>query len=335
MDTKELLLAKYFAGTCNREELERLFHFLKTDTSANYTHIMAEIWEQIETVPELDSSDSARILSQIKDQIAQSEVPVPALHHTASPHTGRRYAWISSIAASLLLLAAVAITQFWGNSIKSITHHTEFGETRTIVLPDSSRVVLNGNSTLRYPSTFEGDSTREVWLEGEAFFDVERKAAQNQRLSRFIVHAGQVQVEVLGTEFNVNDRRNRTQVVLHEGKVKIHRKQAEDLTLNPGDLVELSGEKNDLVHKTVNSEDYFSWTESEWVFDNSPLSDIAEKLHDINGLEVEFTDESLKSLAFTGRSSSQDMDLLIEILERSFEIRVARSGNRLTISPRN
>lgn len=331
MDTKELLLAKYFAGTCSRKELERLFRFLKTDTSADYTHVMAEIWDQIGEAPPLDKSNAARVFHQIKHQIAQEETQAPP--KIVKPLFARRYIWISGIAASLLLLTAIGITQFWGNPIQTITHHTEFGETKTILLPDSSRVVLNGNSTLQYTSTFEGDSTREIWLEGEAFFDVERKAAQNQRLSRFIVHAGQVQVEVLGTEFNVNDRHNRTQVVLHEGKVKIHRKQAEDLTLNPGDLVELSGEQNELVQKTVNSEDYFSWTESEWVFDNSPLSDIAEKLRDINGLEVEFTDERLKSLAFTGRSSSQDMDLLIEILERSFEIRIVRLGNRIVLSP--
>ncbi len=90
-------------------------------------------------------------------------------------------------------------------------------ETREILLPDSSIVILNGNSVLKYPSAFLKASTRSVYLEGNAYFKVKKMADKKP----FEVHAQSVSISVLGTQFNVNARSKAMEIVLTSGKVKV------------------------------------------------------------------------------------------------------------------
>ncbi|MDZ7690866.1 MAG: FecR domain-containing protein [Balneolaceae bacterium] len=95
---------------------------------------------------------------------------------------------------------------------------TARGERASMEFSDGSRVILNSMSTLRFPKVFEG-TKRELHLEGEAFFQV----AHNKERP-FVVHANGVEVNVLGTEFNVNSYRENeaVEVVVREGKVAVN-----------------------------------------------------------------------------------------------------------------
>jgi ferric-dicitrate binding protein FerR (iron transport regulator) len=117
-------------------------------------------------------------------------------------------------------------------------HTTHYGETARIKLPDGSMVVLNAHSTLTYNDWSEGQ-TREVWLNGEAFFEVQKKHDATGRV-KFVVHTGDLNVEVLGTRFNVSNRGLRTQIVLEEGKVRLRYEQETEkvIDMQPGELVE-------------------------------------------------------------------------------------------------
>src|SRR5690606_15777064 len=107
---------------------------------------------------------------------------------------------------------------------------TGYGETRKINLPDGSLVVLNANSELKYESNWQQAPMREVWLQGEAFFEVVKTTEEKQ----FIVHTGSLDVEVLGTQFNVHNRHQKVQVVLSSGKVKLQPlERQESLLMNP------------------------------------------------------------------------------------------------------
>lgn len=96
---------------------------------------------------------------------------------------------------------------------------TAYGKTERITLPDQSVVLLNANSVLSYNDKWTDNKTREVWLAGEAYFEVKKSDARGN--AKFVVHTDQLSVEVLGTEFNVNNRRGKTQVVLNAGKVRL------------------------------------------------------------------------------------------------------------------
>ena len=113
---------------------------------------------------------------------------------------------------------------------------TERAEYKYILLPDSTQVWLNAGSTLDYPEHFD-ETTREVTLTGEAYFDV-KHAAEHP----FIIHTGQIQTTVLGTAFNINaytDRSN-IQVSVSRGKVKVSRGDQLIATLVKGQEVKVS-----------------------------------------------------------------------------------------------
>jgi DNA-directed RNA polymerase specialized sigma24 family protein len=116
---------------------------------------------------------------------------------------------------------------------------------------------------------------RVVWMQGEAFFDINH-LENNQK---FIVKALNIDVEVLGTQFNVNSRRNNTTVVLNSGKVKLnHDDLVNDEFMDPGDLVEFSGHEKKIRKKVVNPEQFSSWKSNILIFKATPLSEIAQTL---------------------------------------------------------
>jgi ferric-dicitrate binding protein FerR (iron transport regulator) len=106
---------------------------------------------------------------------------------------------------------------------------TPYGQIRTLYLPDSSKVVLNAHSSVRYASAWRPGQPREVWLEGEAYFDVRPVES-----SGFLVHVKDLTVEVLGTAFDIRDRRGKVEVVLEKGKIRV-RYIGGDLVMAPGD----------------------------------------------------------------------------------------------------
>ena len=138
---------------------------------------------------------------------------VPELTETIPPPR-RRFGyrgWRVAASVAVLLLGA---TLWWVLSRRpaEVTYTTAYGETLDVELPDGSRATLNANSELVYWEATEPKPTREVELSGEAFFDIVHQTTT--RAVPFIVRTPDLHVRVLGTEFNVNTRRGRTQVVL-------------------------------------------------------------------------------------------------------------------------
>src|SRR5690606_10326257 len=114
---------------------------------------------------------------------------------------------------------------------------TSYGEIIEVILPDSSHVVMNGNSTMTMAKNWYSDRPREVYLDGETIFSV-RKSKDHQK---FIVHTSDdFNVEVLGTEFNVFARESKTRVVLNSGTVQLNINQSslsDQVKLSPGDML--------------------------------------------------------------------------------------------------
>jgi len=112
------------------------------------------------------------------------------------------------------------------------TYVTDFAEWKTLQLPDGSEVKLNANSELILAEDWSEGATRQVWLKGEAFFSVSKKPATH---AKFQVITDDLTVEVLGTEFNVLDRGEQTEIFLKEGKISLDMGEMQE-TLTPGFL---------------------------------------------------------------------------------------------------
>lgn len=226
-------------------------------------------------------------------------------------------------AAAVILLVGLS-SYFWTSPISTIEYRTAFGETRSIKLPDSSTVILNSNSVLRLSSSWEATSTREVWLDGEAFFSVEHKK-NNQP---FKVKTGEdVDIEVLGTTFNVYHR-NETKVVLNTGRIQLSLPTVqadEKIVMNPGELVEYNEKK--YVKRMVDPKMYTAWTQNNLVLNRSSLREMLLMIKDNYGIEVEVK-ESLLNQTISGSMPVTDSESVMRQIAKAFRLKVVREGDR-------
>jgi ferric-dicitrate binding protein FerR (iron transport regulator) len=238
------------------------------------------------------------------------------------------------VAASILVILAATTLFFWLLQTRSVVYATKYGETRTIILPDHSKVILNANSSLRFSNNWRGKLNREVWLEGEAFFDVEKKQLAASSV-KFTVHTDDVQIEVIGTEFTVSKRQTNTWVVLNEGKIKLdvlNEPAKQNIVMRPGDWIEYQAEHRKLVHKTVNAEVYSSWISKKWILENTSLKQVAKRFEETFGINVIIADKRLATESMTGVIPVETLDDALEVLSATYDVRIKQKGNQVFIT---
>jgi transmembrane sensor len=238
--------------------------------------------------------------------------------------------WPNWAAALILFCLSSTLVYYISNKQKQKIHHTQFGETATIILPDSSTVVLNGNTTLRYTAGQDFNQNREVWLEGEAFFSVLRKPGS--RKVHFFVHTPDVNVQVLGTRFNVTNRGRKTRVVLNSGKVNLsaetHEKKPVTETLLPGEMAELSPAQQKFKKSQVNPEIYSAWTHKKLIFQATPLAEIISLLEENYGYTVHVSNQQILSRKITGEIFIDDVNTLLVALSTSFNLKIEKQSQQ-------
>ncbi|QDA61639.1 FecR family protein [Hymenobacter jejuensis] len=269
-----------------------------------------------------DSHDYGQMLAQLRMQAGLA---------TPASTDQRWYRW-----AAAAVIAGVLAGGGWLVQRKftdpGVAYATAYGQTKIIHLPDGSEVTLNAHSTLRHASAWEASKPREVWLDGEAFFAV-KHLSDNKR---FVVHttAG-LNVEVLGTTFDVYRRHQQARVVLLSGKVLVDfdDPQRSDVTMHPGELVQVLDKQTDVIKKAVSDpSDYTTWTTNRMVFAETPLEEVATRLQDTYGVEVTLRQAELKKRKFTGAIPVGDVDLLCQTLEETLQVKIKREANRIVIS---
>lgn len=226
-------------------------------------------------------------------------------------------------------VAALTVLGWWVYRLNAYVHHeTAYGHVASVRLPEGSEVILNGNSTLRYRRDWVSGQTREVWLEGEAFFRVRRQPGR----TKFLVHSGEVRVEVLGTAFNVVTRRGQTRVVLESGRVKLldAGRPGQLVFMKPNDLVEFRHDRQ-FRKQTVQPRQHLAWQQHKMVFDDTPMREVAERLGDVYGLEVVFADGALAGRKLTGEISARNVDVLLSAMSVLLDAEVQREGRRVLL----
>ena len=189
------------------------------------------------------------------------------------------------------------------------------GEYR-LLLSDGTMVYMNSESPLKYPVRFVGDR-RVVELEGEAYFDVAR-----DEKCPFIVRTNLVNVDVLGTSFNVMAYKvdNRTEVTLVKGKVNVSCGEARKM-LEPNQQFVLNNENGECVVREVNVNTFIDWKNGILNFDALPLGELSEKLGRWYGVKFFFTNEKLKQLKFSGAVKKyNDIDYILSLIEATTNV---------------
>lgn len=231
--------------------------------------------------------------------------------------------WMWS-AAAILVIGLLVYFLFLNRNM--VTYETAFGETRNIILPDQSIVVLNANSKLCFENKWDKSSARELTLEGEAYFSVTHNHKQPFR----VMTDDGVSVEVLGTTFNVYHRTRETKVVLNTGKISLSLPTADagqKIIMQPGELVEF---KSNRYHKKkVNPERYLAWTQNKLVLDHTSLNEMVKMLQDNYGVEVDVVPSTLLDQTVSGSMPAGNEQDLIDQIGKAFRLQITREGNKI------
>jgi transmembrane sensor len=210
---------------------------------------------------------------------------------------------------------------------------TEFQQRKQLTLPDGSVVTLNANTKIKVSDDWSDEKTREVWLDGEAFFEVVKKP--NTGAAKFVVHTSQLNVEVLGTAFNVKARRGATEVVLQSGQVilnKVKDTDFKEIVMIPGDRVRIADEApKPVVSDKVETEKVTAWTNGKIIFDNTPLLEVAKAIEDHFGYEVVLEDKQLVTKLYTGELLTDSPDVFFTILSKTLGIKINIEGKKMII----
>jgi transmembrane sensor len=231
--------------------------------------------------------------------------------------------WLRASAA-VLVLGLFGISIFLYQQQQQTVITTAFGQTRNITLPDGSVITLNANSTLHYAKEWDTATVREVWIDGEAFFKVNHlhRTGPIQSAQRFVVHAKKMDVEVLGTTFNVKNRRGQIKVALVTGKVgvKIEGDNNPVLKLSPGELAAYGG-KGDVIRKQkVDITSYTSWQDGELHFNKTPLKEIFDLIEDTYGYQVITKNQQIGNRQLSGTFSLSSEDAFFKAITTSLGI---------------
>lgn len=319
------LINKYLSNSCTKEEALFLEEWYKS------VHSKDDFLERFSD--EEKNRIENRIFSKIKDKTSDRSIPSSrnALYLSNRFSPVGRY-----VVAAVFFIALFLSGTFYvfNNADSSLHYSTGYGETRRIVLPDSSTVILNANSSLSAKAFNGNENVRSVNLQGEAFFEV----TSTDDNAKFIVNTDNLSIEVLGTRFNVNTRRHNSQVILQEGQVKLGIEGTDwvnqELIMKPGELVEYNSDKKQVNKRMVEVRKYISWIDNEFIFDGTSLTKIADLIGDHYGYEVVMKDSTLPDKKFHGNSPADDLNVLLDKLAKIYDLNIVKDGNQLIFKKR-
>ncbi len=249
-----------------------------------------------------------------------------------------RNAWkVAAFIGGLLLLASGIFYLYNKPRLTSI--NTQFGELKELRLPDSTAVFLAAHSTLQYKNSWRRSKPREIWLDGEAYFNVRHLNKDSRHIKpdeRFIVHGTDVTVEVLGTAFNVRQRRGKTEVVLEEGSIRLvlNDSSQQALLLQPGDLVTYDGVLKKLTHTVTVPQNYTAWKKRKLLLNNPTVAEILLYLEDNFGKKLVLNDSLLLRKKIEGPILLNNLNDALFVLSTVLDTDIEQSDSLIQLKPR-
>jgi transmembrane sensor len=336
-DRLQELMTRSLSGEATAEELQELEGLLAADGNALSRYkLLQQFWNQHDTLSQPAVEDALHNMLGKLNLTPTSLVTDPT---TKVIRLKRIWRYIAA-AVVLLTLGGMAFW-YWKSPAANNEHiaslvekHNARGTKSTIELEDGSKIWLNADSKLQYPEVFTG-STREVYLNGEAFFEVARNPTRP-----FIIHLANGTVRVLGTSFNIRayDNEKIVETSVATGKVAfIPKKQKkapllDTFFITPNNKVRYTLEE-ELVNvvPTTATEDK-AWTEGRLIFKALTLEEIAIELERNFGKKVTFLDDEPKNYRLTGSFQNNSLDEIMYYLSQTKDFYYKITNSELLIA---
>lgn len=310
----ETLLPRFCEGMTTEEETRLVEEWIEENESnrkvVNQTHTL---YLAADTLYVMQNLNVEKELKKVKDRINRNKTS--------------GWEWTKRIAAviSIPLLIGILLMYMTQNEHQEIARMIEIktnpGMTTSIVLPDSTIVCLNSESSLRYPSSFNGD-VRNVELVGEAYFDVAKDADK-----RFVISTlHHSQIEVYGTSFNVEAyaKDNRISTTLVNGKIGFlyndNTGTTHKINLAPNHKLIYQPTTGEAGVYQTSCESETAWKEGKIIFNNTPMEEALNMLSKRYNVEFIVKNKNLKEEAFTGSFTTQRLERIMEFFKISTKI---------------
>ncbi|KAA2243081.1 DUF4974 domain-containing protein [Chitinophaga agrisoli] len=340
------LITRKLAGEASAQELQELETLLQANPELRERAVILQKYytESHHHVTANTEQALQRTLQRLQQpQQETSEAPA------SKPRTALRRSLYAVATVAAAVLAFVIITRVMKQprpaaplaaAVKTDTaswlNRQNGKATKAIIeLTDGSKIWLNADSRLTYPEVFSSAAAqREVYLEGEAFFDVATDAARP-----FIIHLRKGTIKVLGTSFNIRAYENEpVQTSVTTGKVAFiprytdNRQQQDTILIMPDVKVSYTQSTGQLVKETTAAEDDKAWTEGRLIFKNASLESIAAELERSFGKKVAFKTDAPRHYRLTGSFQHNSLQDIMYYLARSRAFRYEITDSTLLIS---
>ncbi|MCE6989700.1 FecR family protein [Dyadobacter sp. CY323] len=328
----KVLFERYLADECTPDQIRELIaHFNVSENNDTLRNLIAMHFESPELNHESTPGAVQEVYSRILDKVNFGE------EVDSAPKLGYLLPLWSRIAAVWILLAvscgitvyffirsmdnSISKTTAFGSSVKMQTEVTGIGERKKVTLEDGSVVWLNAKSKLTYPASFEKTS-REVRLEGEAYFEVFRDVQRP-----FTVESGQVKTKVLGTSFNIQayDADPAVAVTVLTGKVQVNTSESAIQIVRNQQVKYLNG--NIYKEADIDAEAQIAWQNGKLQFRNLLLSDVIKTLERNYPVEITYNTSSSDCHVHADFDAETPIENVMEMLAVSLGGEVIKLGN--------
>ncbi len=230
------------------------------------------------------------------------------------------------IAAALLFIVA-AISFFL---IPKTSYNTDYGITKNLSLKDGTKIVMNANSNLRVDLNADDNQNREVWMDGEAFFEVTSDPEHP-----FTVHTSRGDIIVVGTKFNVVDTREEFSVYLTEGKIKFEpnkQYQEESINIDVKKRLIFKEAIKGFELETSNDPNILAWKDKQIICDEMSILELSKEIESYYGVKVVIKQSSLADRELNGTLENQSLEELLFIISETFDLNIISNKSSIEFS---
>lgn len=331
------LLAKYLCNEASPVEKSEVEAWL--DQSVENREELEQNRKMLDTIDTFYSKerfDSVGAFKNVKAKMDPSEMKIIHRNPFRKEVIKRFYKYAAVIIFAVFIASAGFYIGLKNHSAEVFSEiiSTPNQVINEFTLPDGSVVALNSNSKLVFPKQFKGD-TREVTIEGEAFFDVKPNPEKP-----FIINAGNARVKVVGTSFNVSayPETETVEVVVKTGKVQVISKSANELSAG-AQIYLTPGEKGTLLNKNSNPQksentdpNYLAWKTHDLVFAEVPLNEVFKCLEKTYHVNIEVLEPELNNLKLNAQFDKKPIDFILNVVSLTFNLDLSVNNELYTFS---
>jgi len=319
-----LSLQRVIDGLYTKEDISVISHYLKEMDSREYfDEISKSIWDESFEVKQPDIQQKEKYKKEaivLLRKIKQKRFYLPTKYMIRV---------VASIA--LIIAVGIGIQQFRTSNQLAQNDYIELkvnkGETKEVTLSDGTKLFLNAGTSLRYPLSFVGNE-RKVELDGEAYFEVAHNANKP-----FIIQAGNMDIKVLGTTFNVKSyaEDDKATVSVSSGKVQVDMPESM-MRLVANEQIVMDKNSGTLQKNIIDNENAKSWMNGSLSFNNTSIQNVAKELMRVYNCKIIIKDSTTMNVLVSGAIESKSLDSVLKSIYYSTGIKYKKEADAIILS---